>query len=78
MCLSKFEIEALIVAHALEFGVRNWSCHVVLEGDSELVMTALVEEGVSLDLADLLIKDAVHLSTSFSKLLYSLYKERRE
>ena len=33
-------------------------------------MTALLEEGVSLALIDLLIKDAVHLSTSFSKLLY--------
>ena len=33
-------------------------------------MTALVE-GVSLASVDLLIKDVVHLSTSFSKLLYS-------
>ena len=56
--------------------VRNWSCHAVLEGDSELVMTALVE-GVSLASVDLLIKDVVHLSTSFSKLLYS-YTRRDE
>ena len=34
-------------------------------------MTTLVEEGVSLASVDLLIKDAIHLSTSFSKLLYS-------
>ena len=39
-------------------------------------MTALVE-GVSLASVDLLIKDVVHLSTLFSKLLYSYTRRDR-
>ena len=40
-------------------------------------MTTLVEEGVPLALVDLLIKDVVHLSTSFSKLMYSYTRRDR-
>ena len=69
--LLPIEVEVLAAAHALEFGWEIGIGEAVLEGDSELNISALKEDGHSIVLVDPLIQDALAWSDMYSKLLYS-------
>ena len=64
------EIEALAAARALEFASEIGVEQALLEGDSEVIMKALVEDGGSLASYDLLIQDAKFCSRLFTQLSY--------
>ena len=68
------EIEALAATRALEFALELGITHVVLEGDSKVVMDALAEGDVSLSSYGLLIANAKSVSHDFFQLLYSHVK----
>ena len=63
------EIEAWAIARVLVFAQS------ILEGDLEVIMKALVEEGRSLAPYDLLVQDARIFSRFFTQLLYSHTKK---
>ena len=69
------EIEALAAIRALEFALELGIAHVVLEGDSKVILDALAEEDVSLSSHGLLIADAKSLSHDFFQLRYSHIKK---
>ena len=54
----------------MEIGI----CEVVLEGDSELIITTLKVGGHTIALVEPLIQDALVLSDLYSKLLYSRWR----
>ena len=60
------EIEALAPTRALEFAHEVGISQSILEGDSEVIMKALVEEGRSLAPYDFLVQDARIFSWFFT------------
>ena len=68
------KVEALAATGAVEFALELSVDSVVLKGDSEFLMKALVEEGVSLSSYGLLIADVKFRSRSFFQLHYSHFK----
>ncbi|KAK9991451.1 hypothetical protein SO802_026436 [Lithocarpus litseifolius] len=72
------EIEAIVAARALEFGVETGIAKAVLEGDSELIIKVLKAGGHTIASVELLIQVALLLSGLYSKLLYSLIAEEME
>ena len=65
------EIEAMDVVRALEFGLEVGVDRVLMEGDCEIVVKALVEDNPSLASHEQLTKHVGLFSNYFSKLLYS-------
>ena len=65
------QIKALALARALEFAHEVGISQSILEGDSEVIMKAFVEEGRSLAPYNLLVQDARIFSRFFTQLLYS-------
>lgn len=61
------EGEALAVVRALEFGVKE----MVMEGDSEIIVNALKEDGSSVGSIASILQDVALFSSFFTKLLYS-------
>jgi len=68
------EIEAMDVVRALEFGLEVGVDRVLMEGDCEIVVKALVEDNPSLASHEQLTKNVGLFSNYFSKLLYSHMK----
>jgi len=64
------KVEALASTRVVEFALELSVDSVVLKGDYEFLMKALVEEGVSLLSYGLLIADVKVLSCSFFQLHY--------
>ena len=68
------KVEVLAAARALEFGWEVGIGEAVLEGDSELTILALKEDGCSMAAMDHLIQDALTWSDRYIKLLYSYHR----
>ena len=69
------EEEAMAALWALEFGLEVGVGNAIVEGDSELVVKALIKEDAGLAFHGLLIMDACNCTSSFSILSYSLPRE---
>ena len=69
------EIEALVASKALEFARELGIADAVLEGDSQVVITALNSKNIVLAPFGSLVQDSLTLSTGFSKLSYSHTKK---
>ena len=65
------EEEAMAALWALEFGLEVGVGNAIVEGDSELVVKALIKEDAGLAFHGLLIMDACNCTSSFSILSYS-------
>lgn len=70
-CLQAVEIEAITASQALEFGFGVGITQAILEGDSEVIIKALVENESFVTSFDPSIQDAKVFSRSFNQLLYS-------
>lgn len=68
------EIEVVVAARALEFGLEIGSSEAILEGDSELVMNSLKAGRGTIASVQQLIQDAIIFSNPYTKLLYSHYR----
>ena len=69
------EIEALVASKALEFARELGIADAVLEGDSQVVITALNSKNTVLAPFGSLVQDSLTLSTGFSNLSYSHTKK---
>lgn len=65
------EVEALATTRALEFAFELGIVNAVLEGNSKVIMKALIEEEISLSSYGLLIADAKLCSNVSNQLHYS-------
>ena len=65
------EVEALAAVTALQFARELDILEVVLEGDSEIIITTLTDEHYPLTTYDLILQDANLLFMSFTQLRYS-------
>ena len=65
------EVEALAAVTALQFARELDILEVVLEGDSEIIITTLADEHYPLTTYDLILQDANLLFMSFTQLRYS-------
>lgn len=65
------EVEALAVAMALSFASNVGISHVVLKGDSWVVIKALMEDDFSLASFSLLLEDVKGQFQNFDQLLFS-------
>ena len=68
------DIKALAAIQALEFGLEVRIDQAIKEGDSKIVVKALVSKDLGLASFGLLIEDACIYATSFSKFSYSHIK----
>ena len=68
------DIKALAAIQALEFGLEVRIDQAIMEGDSKIVVKALVSKDSGLASFGLLIEDTCIYATSFSKLSYSHIK----